>query len=80
MLRLLPFTARKDGRHLALRPLRGGGLAARLVALARLDLDDVGAEERELVGAVRARQVAGEVEDADAGERLAHVRSALGSR
>ena len=38
--------------------------------LARLDLHHVGAHERQLVGAVRPRQVAGEVEDADARERF----------
>ena len=43
----------------------------------RFDLDDVGAEERELIGPVRPRQVAGEVEDADARERFRHVASRL---
>ena len=77
MLRLLPFTARKPGGILRSAHSDADGLAARLVAVARLDLDDVGAEERELVGAVRPRQVTREVEDPDAGERLAHVRSGL---
>ena len=80
MLRLLPFTARKPGGILRSAHSDATGWAARLVAVARLDLDDVGAQERELVGAVRPGEVAGEVEDADAGERLAHLRSALGSR
>ena len=63
---------RKDGAIFRSAHFSVGERAARLVALVRLDLDDVGAEQRELVGAVGAGEVAGEVEDADAGERLAH--------
>ena len=39
----------------------------------RLDLDDVGAEQRQLVGAERPRQIPGEIKDADAGEGLGHA-------
>ena len=65
----------KGRRHLPLRPRTVGELIARVVAFVRLDLHDVGAQQRQLVGAVRPREVAGEVEDADAGERLAHDAS-----
>ena len=69
---------RQEGRrHLPLGPRPVGELAAGLVALARLDLDHVGAEERQLVGPVGPGEIAGEVEDADAGERLAHGSSRL---
>src|SRR5213076_2586533 len=45
------------------------------LAARRLDLDDVGAEPREHLGATRARLVLREVEDDDPVERLAHVAS-----
>jgi hypothetical protein len=48
-----------------------------MLAGPHFQVDDRVPEERELVGAVRPGEVAGEVEDADAGERLAHLRSAL---
>src|SRR5205807_1974120 len=41
---------------------------AHVVAGLRLDLDDVGAEQRQLIGAERPGEIAGEIEDADAGE------------
>src|SRR5207302_5011753 len=45
------------------------------LATRRLDLDDVGAEPREHLGAARPRFVLREVEDDDPVERLAHVAS-----
>src|SRR6266446_4060761 len=47
--------------------------AARVVALAPLDLDDVGAEVGEQARAVRAREHAREVEDPEAGERSGRI-------
>src|SRR5262249_62407896 len=64
-------------RHFPCLPLPADELAASLVAVTRLDLHDVGAEQRELVGPVRPGEIAREVEDADAGERLAHASSRL---
>src|SRR5438128_751301 len=74
---LVAVDGQEARRHLPRRPLLADELAARLVAVARLDLHDIGAEERELVGPVRAGEVSREVEDADAGERLAHAFSRL---
>src|SRR6185295_15963492 len=74
---LVAVHGEERGRHLALRPLGIGGREARLVAVVRLDLDDVGAQEGELVGPVGAGEIAGEVQDADARERLAHAPSRL---
>src|SRR2546427_467513 len=69
---------RQEGRrHLPLRPHRVGELSARIVAFVRLDLHDVGAEQRQLVGPVRPREIASEVENADARERPAHDASRL---
>src|SRR5262245_66479983 len=42
------------------------------LARGRLDLDHVGAEPREHLGAARARFVLGQVEDADSVESLGH--------
>src|SRR5207237_747424 len=68
---------REEGRrHLALGPFAVDEQVTRLVALVRLDLDHVGAEQRELIGAVRSRQIPREVEDTHAGERL-HTASRL---
>src|SRR4029077_3733354 len=61
--------------HLALGPRAVGELAARVVALARLDLDHVGAEQPELVRPVGAGEIPGEIEDADPRERFAHART-----
>src|SRR5207302_1111814 len=65
------------GRHLPLRPLALEELVPRLVAVARLDLDHVRAEQRELVRAVRTGEVAREVEDPDAGEGFRHFRPGM---
>ena len=62
-------------RRLAAREGRAPG--AGLVALAGpLDLDDLGAEVGQQHRAVRPRQHAGQVEDADAGERTGHLLGA----
>src|SRR6185437_180551 len=74
---LVAVHGEERGGHLPLGPRAVGGRDARLVALVGLDLDDVGAQEGQLVGAVGAGEVAGEVEDADAGERLGHTASRL---
>ena len=43
-----------------------------------LDLDYIGAEQRELVGAERPRDIAGEIEDANAGEGFGHGFFSIG--
>ena len=48
---------------------RGVAVAALVAALRRFDLDDVGAEVREQRGTERPGEEAGQVEDANAGER-----------
>src|SRR4030095_837325 len=74
---LVAVHGEERGRHLALGPRAVGGGDACLVALLRLDLDDVGAQESQLVGPVGTGEIAGEVEDPDARERLAHEPSRL---
>jgi hypothetical protein len=60
----LPALTDTPGRgHAALLPVVGAIAEAHLVALARLDLDHVGAEQRELIGRVGTGENAREVED-----------------
>ena len=71
--RLPAFCARNETpmlRAVELRPTRRAG--ARDRRRRRFDLDDVGAEQRELIAAVRPGQHVGEVEHADAGEEWGH--------
>ena len=71
--RALAAVDRDPGRgEPALLPVVGAVAEAHVVAFARFDLDDVGAEQRELVGGVGPREDTREVEDLHAGERLAH--------
>src|SRR5262249_13318193 len=74
---LVAVDGQEARRHLSRRPLLADELAARLVAVTRLDLHDIGAEQRELERPVGAGEIACEIEDADAGERLAHAPSRL---
>src|SRR4029453_17383004 len=68
----------QEGRgHLPLRPCLVGGGRPRLVAFVRFDLYDVSAAEGQLIRPVRSGEVTGEIEDADAGERLGHFPSRL---
>jgi hypothetical protein len=60
----------KGGRHPALGAFLAQLRAAHLVGAPRLDFDYVGAAQSELVAAERPGQVAGEVENANAGEGL----------
>ncbi len=48
-------------------------LARQVAALRRLDLDHIGAEQRQLIAAVRAGQHVGQIEDADAGKQAVMV-------
>ena len=74
----------RDAALVAVRAEKHGALSAaerrpapRLIAGAgRLDLDDLGAEVAQILGAERAREHLGEVENADAGQsvvRRAHA-------
>ena len=51
------------------RPRSGRGTTRRRVAFGRLDLDDEGAEPKQLTARERAGQLAGEIDDRDTGER-----------
>src|SRR5262249_108216 len=44
-----------------------------IAGVGELDLDDLGAQERELIGTERPRQHIGEIEDADAVEKATHA-------
>ena len=59
MLRLLPFTARKDGAIFRSAHFASASWPRVSSPSLRLDLHHVGAEQRELVGAVRARPGSG---------------------
>ena len=52
----------------------GAEPARQVAALRDLDLDDFGAEPREMIAAERAGQDVGQVEDANAGERQGSCR------
>jgi hypothetical protein len=73
MLRLFELMPRKEGPSPFCRPFpahRRG--APHVVAGLRLDLDHLGPEQGKLVGAERPGDVAGEIEDSDAGKGLIH--------
>ena len=76
-LRLLELMRHPAGAEVARGPLLVGRAAAHVVAARPLDLDDVGAEQRQLVAAERAREHLREIEDADAGEGLGHAALAF---
>jgi hypothetical protein len=61
--RLPALTATQGARRDRASPGIGAIAEAHVVAVARFDLDDVGAEQRELVGGVRPREDTREVED-----------------
>jgi hypothetical protein len=56
-------------------PRVGAQLAREVAVLGHLDLDHLGAQQGELIGAQRPRQNVGEVQHADAGKRLRHVNA-----
>jgi len=51
--------------------VEGSAIASKVAAVQRFDLDHVGAEIGELLGAERSRQCLGEVQDLEAFERPA---------
>ena len=63
-------------RHAAVGPFTGQRRTAHILALAAFDLDHIGAEQGELVAAIRAGEHLREVEDADVGERAGTWRHA----
>ena len=70
MIERLPELTATNGRRARASPVVGAGAEAHVVAFAAFDLDDVGAEQRELIGAVRPGEDAREVEDFYAAERF----------
>ena len=71
--RLPALTATQGAARPRFSQAFGAVAEAHVVAFARFDLDDVGAEQRELIGGVRPREDTREVEDLHAGKRLAHL-------